>query len=158
MEKIGGVSGGSTSVPGIRGEVTYRQAYYINNSFNFYNAKLGGKPFNEFRFFRGITTVYANLFYLTGLSSIIIPEGVTELGMSSLRGNSMYVELPSSLQTIGSYVFYQGTYTIKIYATTPPTLGVTDSSITKIYVPTASVNAYKAAAGWSTYASVIEGF
>jgi hypothetical protein len=28
----------------------------------------------------------------------------------------------------------------------------------KIYVPTASVNAYKAASGWSDYASDIEGY
>ena len=47
-----------------------------------------------------------------------------------------------------------------IYATTPPALAnsnaFTANNINKIYVPAASVNAYKTASNWSTFASYIE--
>jgi hypothetical protein len=46
-------------------------------------------------------------------------------------------------------------------AKTPPTLGsnvFSNSGITNIYVPTASVSAYKSASGWSDYASKIQGY
>lgn len=48
----------------------------------------------------------------------------------------------------------------KIYckATTPPTLGSNAFDYTIIYVPQASVEAYKSADGWSEYANRIEGY
>ena len=71
------------------------------------------------------------------------------------------IELPSTITAIGDRVFEgcNGLYSVTIKATTPPTLGSTVfGSVNpnlKIYVPAASVNAYKAASGWSTYASRI---
>ena len=51
--------------------------------------------------------------------------------------------------------------TIVCEATTPPTLNANaltgTSALTAIYVPDASVSAYKAANNWSTYASIIKG-
>lgn len=48
---------------------------------------------------------------------------------------------------------------LHVQATTPPTVGNSNlgtGTITHIYVPSASVSAYKGASGWSTYASIIE--
>ena len=48
---------------------------------------------------------------------------------------------------------------ITIEAITPPTLGaeafLVDIYLSHIYVPAASVDAYKEAAGWSDYADII---
>ena len=55
---------------------------------------------------------------------------------------------------------YNGTITITCEATNPPTLSdlafFVPEKISKIYVPSESVDTYKAAPGWSTYASKIE--
>lgn len=69
--------------------------------------------------------------------------------------------MPSSIESIGDYAFqYSGLTKITIGATTPPTLGdyvfEDASSLAHIYVPSASVSAYKGASGWSDHASIIE--
>lgn len=96
------------------------------------------------------------------LKSINIPDGVT-----SIRNNTFYfctsltsINIPDSVTNIGSYAFYYcGSLTsVRSYATTPPTLGSSAFTYTPttmtIYVPDASVDAYKAA--WSSYASQIK--
>ena len=71
------------------------------------------------------------------------------------------VILFDKVTSIGWQAFYNcyGVEMYKIYATTPPTLG-TDvfyaiNSICKIYVPDASLTAYKTATNWVTYADYI---
>ena len=72
------------------------------------------------------------------------------------------VVLPSTIQTLGSGTFQNlsAFYDITCYAVTPP---VFDGSIFRyttirgdIYVPAESVDTYKAASGWSTYARKIQ--
>jgi hypothetical protein len=71
------------------------------------------------------------------------------------------IELPATITSFGERVFEgcNGLYTVTILATTPPTWGSglfnNCSNLTAIYVPSASVNAYKTASGWSTVASKI---
>lgn len=70
-----------------------------------------------------------------------------------------YVDMPSTVTTINNNAFlFCPLNTVICRATTPPTLGtrVFNSTCT-IYVPDASVNAYKAATNWSTYSSQIVG-
>ena len=81
--------------------------------------------------------------YCTGLTSLSIPSGVTSIGAQAFANNP----------GIGAYHFY---------SSTPPTLSNSNafsgiSSDTKIYVPSASLNAYKGASNWSTYSSYMEG-
>lgn len=74
------------------------------------------------------------------LESIIIPSNVTNIGYAAF-------EFCSGLNSITSLV------------TTPPTLSGSAFDYTNdcpIYVPAESVNVYKAANGWSTYASRIQ--
>jgi hypothetical protein len=76
--------------------------------------------------------------------------------------NLEFVRLPETITTIPSYCFYKSTKlaTFICEATAPPTLGSNalgnTPSAMLIYVPDASVDAYKAATNWSTYASRIK--
>ena len=72
------------------------------------------------------------------------------------------VNIPSSVTSIGDRAFYfcQALASVTVRATTPPTLGNNAFQGTPanmvIYVPAESVQAYKTASGWSTYASQIQ--
>lgn len=85
-----------------------------------------------------LETIGRKAFYGCDMTSITLPSSVTEIGYYALCENY-------NIQSI------------TIYATTPPTLGYhpfTDTNNCPIYVPAASVNAYKAA--WTDYASRIQ--
>lgn len=98
-----------------------------------------------------------------GAGSLEVCEGVTRIGMASFRsGTSLTsVTLPSTLTRMDEVVFMDCTSltSVTVNATTPPTMyyGAFDNTNNcPIYVPAASVDTYKAANGWSTYASRIE--
>ena len=71
------------------------------------------------------------------------------------------VDLPSTLTSIAAQAFRSCSTLNTLYcrATTPPTIAnsnaLSTANLTNIYVPAASVNAYKTATNWSTYASII---
>ena len=77
----------------------------------------------------------------TKLTSVVIPSNVTKIDDQAFR----YSENLSS---------------VTVEATTPPTTYYTSFNLTAsnlvIYVPSESVDAYKAAEGWSYYASKIQ--
>ena len=102
----------------------------------------------------------------SSLTSVTIPNSVTSIGNSAFEGcNSLTsITIPDNVTSIGSYAFC-GCYSLtSVYckATTPPSGGsdmfYINASGRKIYVPTASVEAYKAASGWNNYASDIVGY
>ena len=88
-----------------------------------------------------ITSIPIECFYnCDGLSDIELHDGITSIGQEAFRD-------------------CQSLYSVVCNATTPPTLGTnaftnTNSDL-KIYVPSSSVDTYKAASGWSTYANKI---
>ena len=100
----------------------------------------------------------------TRLTSITIPNGVTSIGNYAFQGCSglTSVTIGNSVTSIGINAFRNcGNMTsFTINATTPPTLGSNAFQNTNanlvIYVPSESVEAYKAASGWSSYASRIQ--
>ena len=129
--------------------------------------------YGAFRFCSGLTSVNIpssvtyigdSAFYdCYSLTGITIPNSVTSIehytfyDCYSLTG----ITIPSSVTTIDHYAFadcYSLT-SITVEATTPPSLGsgvFDNTNNCPIYVPAASVNAYKSASGWSTYASRIQ--
>lgn len=97
------------------------------------------------------------------VTSINIPNNVTSIGNYAFIYCSALtsITIPNSVTIIGKQAFANCTSltSVTINRNTPPTLeyAVFDSTNDcPIYVPEDSVDAYKAASGWSTYASRIQ--
>jgi hypothetical protein len=108
---------------------------------------------------KGVTTIGDYAFSCcSSLTSITIPDSVTNIGGSAFSGCSSLtsITIPDSVTTIGIGAFNNCTRltSITIMATTPPTLdymvfnNVPADCV--IRVPADSVEAYKAADGWSS--------
>lgn len=98
------------------------------------------------------------------LTNIDLPSGITSLKYATFNGcrSLTSIDLPSGLTSMENYVF-QGCsklQSVTINAITPPTLTsyafYNTPSTMVIYVPCEAVDTYKAANGWSTYASQIQ--
>lgn len=101
----------------------------------------------------------------TQMKSVKIPAGFQTLyAESQVRLGGLDVEIPSTVTfincdaAVGSdsgHLIHAGSLHIK--ATTPPTLWYADTNgvTARIYVPAASVAAYKSATNWSRYANYI---
>lgn len=96
------------------------------------------------------------------LSSIITSNSIMSIEDRAFRNcvSFNHIIIDESVVSIGISAFaycYSSSITVK--ATTPPTLGQYAFDFTEncpIYVPSGSVDVYKAASGWSTYASRIQ--
>ena len=95
--------------------------------------------------------------------SYTFPASTTTIAQRTLQG-SLITELTigANVTSIGNYAFFSCPWlqTVHVKAATPPSAGSGifqgDSSLTKIYVPTGKLATYQGAAGWSTYASLME--
>jgi hypothetical protein len=93
----------------------------------------------------------------------VIPNGVTSIDFNNFNTCTSLttIIIPDSVTEISNEAFYGCTSLTNVtcLAETPPTLGTQVFDKTNncpIYVPSASVNAYKAATNWSAYASRIQ--
>ena len=109
-----------------------------------------------------INSMSINSTWLTRLS---LPSSVTTIANSGIRGMNCLSSLtiPASVTSIGSQAFL-GNYFVGEYhflGSTPPSIESNTfqdiPSDCVIYVPTASVDTYKSASNWSSYASQIQG-
>lgn len=110
-----------------------------------------------------VTSIGRNALGVTGLTTITIPNSVITIDTWSLGGNTnlLTITIGSGVTSIGQNTFKNcsSLTSFTINATTPPTLGsyaFTNTNNCPIYVPAASVNAYKAATNWSSLASRIK--
>lgn len=96
------------------------------------------------------------------LKTVNIAEGILSIsgGCFTYCSSLKFITLPASLTTISdsAFAYCSALSVVIIKATTPPT--ILSNSIIKnaalcIYVPDASVDTYKAAAGWSTFVPYI---
>ena len=116
-------------------------------------------------FAEGWDTVPAFTFSSCGkLQKVIFPEGLYYINEHAFNGTSSLkeIELPSTLLKVGSYGFITSSRatheSIVSRAIVPPDISSTSFSLIstgKIKVPAESVEAYKAASGWSSFASKI---
>ena len=91
-----------------------------------------------------------------------IPDGVTKIeDWAFYDCNKLTVmTIPSSVATIGEYAlnFCTGLTELFVHATTPPTVGTNAfmnvNLAIPVYVPAASLDAYKAAAGWKDFTNL----
>lgn len=98
------------------------------------------------------------------LTSVTIGNSVTSIGISAfyMCNNLTSVTIPDNVTVIGSSAFYSCDSITSVYCkpTTPPAGGTnmffSNTTNRKIYVPRASVDAYKEADGWKDYADAIE--
>ena len=115
----------------------------------------------------GLVTIGNGAFYGTkSYSTLVIPNSVTRIGSAAFELNNISaLTIGSGITSIGNGAFAKSTSsvryeTITILATTPPTLEgwnvFFDGGNCPIYVPTASVNAYKSANDWSEYVDRIQ--
>lgn len=108
-----------------------------------------------------VTTIGTKAFVNVGITSVTIEEGVTDINELAFFGSSLQTAtLPSTVTYIGNQSFdYTALTAFVITATSPASFGYGDpfsnvSTLEHIYVPAASVDAYKTA--WTSYASLIE--
>lgn len=130
---------------------------------DYYTFSTAGEHIVEYKLADGV--ISGNSFiYMIDISNVEIGSGVTSIAdWGAFYAMSFTsVTIPSGVTYIGTTAFYDNSTltSVTVEATTPPTLGEAvfenTSNALIIYVPSGSVNAYKAASGWSDYASRIQ--
>lgn len=110
----------------------------------------------------GVTTIGSSAFTYTALSNVIIPNSVTTIGWNAFGDISTLtsVIIGSGCTSMGAYAFDSPLTKVTCLAPTPPVISndncfkSTTYNSAPLYVPAASVNAYKAANGWKNFQSV----
>lgn len=121
--------------------------------------------FTSFDIPDSVTSIGMSCFNGCGrLKTINIPIGITSLPIRcfSYCGSLTSINISKNVISIGNYCFdgCSSLQTVTCNAVTPPTLGGNAFSdctaLTTIYVPASSVDAYKSATNWSSYADKIQ--
>lgn len=131
--------------------------------YNFGAARASQRIYFDLIIPNSVTNIGNGAFGYSGMASVIIPNSVTNIGEAAFAGTLLEsVIIPNSVTNIGGGAFNGANRleNVTVEANSPPTLGYnafgSTSSNLKIYVPAASVEAYKTATNWSTYADKIQ--
>lgn len=119
----------------------------------------------------GVTRIDNHAFYMCPITELTIPDSVTTIGTNINSNNSylttLYIGSGVTEMMTRAFAYNSNLSKAYIYATVPPTINGNYSSDTKsvfdnassdliVYVPAESVDAYKSASGWSSYADKIQ--
>lgn len=116
-----------------------------------------------------VTTIGQSAFSsCKSLATVDLKDGITTIGNDAFSSTSALTKatIPATVTSLGAFVFGGSSVTeIHFKGSTPATLSISGNKDTfsdipstcKIYVPSASVDAYKKANIWSNYASQIVG-
>lgn len=107
-----------------------------------------------------VTTLYCQ-FASAAIHSMTLPNSITTIQGGAFRKTQMQtLTIPASVTTMGANMWYNTTLQeLIMLPTTPPTIQsstFTNSNITTIKVPAASLNDYKTATNWSSVANKIQ--
>lgn len=144
-------------------EITLLRKKIIRYSADGYNKVVRYKYFDD--------VICKGSFAYSNLKRVFIPDTITAIFNSAFYkcDNLTSIDIPYQVNIIDTKAFYACTNlaTVKVRAKVPPILG--DGAfkyynngekilpnLTAIYVPEESVDVYKAAEGWSDYASIIQ--
>ena len=115
---------------------------------------------------KGVTVLNEQTFYgCTELNTVVFPSALTDIEQQAFYGcTSLYsIDLPAALTSLGKQVFAncKGLESVICRAVTPPsinsdTFSFANNSKCVIYVPAASVEAYKQAPNWRNMADRIQ--
>jgi hypothetical protein len=114
----------------------------------------------------GVSVIHDQTFMgCTELNTVTLPSALTSIEQQAFSGcTSLYsIDLPATLTTLGKQAFAncKGLETVICRAVTPPSIGsdtfnFASNSACVIYVPAASVDAYKQAPNWRNMANRIQ--
>lgn len=111
----------------------------------------------------GVTSIGDGAFSSAYFTNVTIPDSVITIGEGAFFCYDLTtVIIGSGITNMGNVVFDECTnlISVTILASVPPTIGFNvfnyNAEGRKIYVPSGSVNAYKAAEGWEDWAEDIE--
>ena len=154
-------------------------SYVFNNSTELWGVSFaGGMTYLSEQFFNGckklksctipntVETIKSNVFsYCSVLNSVVLPTSCSNMQTSAFSYDYLLTKLtiPSSFTTLGASLF-TNCYAMKeihFKRLTPPSIesNTFSNMATDVtfYVPSASLNDYKTASNWSSYASQIVG-
>lgn len=134
-----------------------------------YVNSIGGSAFDNCVYLTSVTlsdnltVINAGTFSNCRFTAITLPRSLMTIGNSAFENCSKLtsITIPNTVTSIGSYAFdvCRELVEVVVNPVTPPSLGnyafYENASGRKIKVPAASLQAYKTATGWSTYASEI---
>lgn len=106
-----------------------------------------------------VVTISKNAFSGAGILRFVYPPNITAIDGLGHNPNLTYVEVGTKATTVTNMGDCPMLETLIVRAVTPPTTDywtLRNSKIPNIYVPDASVNAYKTASGWSGWATYIK--
>lgn len=140
-------------------------------TFDFSNvASIGASAFYECGFFKNVTdlnlpectsignSAFGSYYdtYRVQTTNFNLPKIVTLGNQVFRRSVITNLILGENITSMGTYIFQNASITnLYVYATTPPTVGSFEGTPTHIYVPAESVDTYKAASKWSSFANII---
>ena len=135
------------------------------NDFSYKENLFATNPITSFTFGNDVERIPAYLCYnMTDLSSVVIPNSVTEIGASVFEGcgKMRTVEIGKGITSIGNKAFAScsAIYSMGIDAIIPPIVESSTfdnvSRTTQIKVPCSAVAAYQASSYWNEFTNYVE--